>query len=337
MRNDHRRPIHSSRRTGRSGVRSGSGSKLRSDTPPARPGTLAAPGAETSVAAVTPRAVLEWIALVVPPTTLVTALAFWFGLTLTSARSAYFGIDYSTLGFAASDYILRSTDALFVPVAVVLLLVLASLGVQALVTFLIKAGLQLAAIRAVALIVLLFASATTLVGVWSMFRPLPFPSHYLLPPVLLGGGAAWAAYAFSVLRAVWFRNRNDQRNISVWERSGYLLVAMLVTLSLFWAASLYAAALGRGKAQDLERNLQDRPGVTVFSKQSLGLGPPVKETVIGNQEAAYRFRYSGLRLVIRSAGKYFLLSEGWTREAGVAVVLNDGPDLRLEFTPGGVR
>jgi hypothetical protein len=62
------------------------------------------------------RGVLEAIGLVVAPTTLLTAVALYFGVKLTASRADYFGIDQSTLGFSTRDYLLRSTDAVFVPV-----------------------------------------------------------------------------------------------------------------------------------------------------------------------------------------------------------------------------
>ena len=49
---------------------------------------------------------------------------------------------------------------------------------------------------------------------------------------------------------------------------------------------------------------------------------------------AYRYRYSGLRLLIRSGGKYFLLPGNWTRDAGTVIVLGDRPDYRFEFGSG---
>ena len=61
------------------------------------------------------RGALELFGLVIAPTTIITALAFYFGWTLTNARASYFGIDASALGFSTQDYLLRSADALFVP------------------------------------------------------------------------------------------------------------------------------------------------------------------------------------------------------------------------------
>jgi hypothetical protein len=109
-----------------------------------------------------------------------------------------------------------------------------------------------------------------------------------------------------------------------------------MVLSLFWAMSEYAGALGRGRAERLEAGLSSRPSVVVFSKERLNLSAPaVEETALAGSESSFRFSYSGLRLLIRSGGKYFLLPDGWTRDTGVAVVLPDTDELRFEFAPGG--
>jgi hypothetical protein len=105
-------------------------------------------------------------------------------------------------------------------------------------------------------------------------------------------------------------------------------------ISLFWGTSLYAGALGRGRAMGLERNIVSRPAVTIYSKASLALASPVEETRIDAPHAEYRYLYTKLRLVIRSNGKYFLLPEGWTHQCGTAIVLQESPDIRFEFQPG---
>src|SRR5919198_481590 len=66
------------------------------------------------------------------PAALITALAFYFGWRRERAFAGYFGIDPSVLGFSTNDYVLRSVDALFVPAAVVLLVVFGVLCLYAL-------------------------------------------------------------------------------------------------------------------------------------------------------------------------------------------------------------
>jgi len=289
------------------------------------------------VSPITVRGVLERLSLVIAPSTLVIALAFWFGWTLTNARSAYFGIDSSTLGFSTTDYLLRSADAAFVPVAVTLLAILMAITLHGLVRHaaMTPRGFNAVVIGAISGSTLV--AVLTLFGIWAMFEPLPVATYYLVPPVILGLGPALMAYSLWILRHV--RAPNGQKAgwaVPAWERSGYVIAAMLVLLGIFWAASLYAAALGRGRAQALADNLSSRPAVTVFSAKSLGINAlGVTVTKIATSSSAYKYRYSGLRLLIHSASKYFLVNDGWSRDRGVTIVLQDTPDIRLEFRPGG--
>jgi hypothetical protein len=81
------------------------------------------------------------------------------------------------------------------------------------------------------------------------------------------------------------------------------------------------------------QNLGARPAVTVFSARRLHL-TGVAEQELDGRDSAYRYRYAGLRMLIRSGGKYFLLPDGWIRGRGAAIVLSDGPSLRFEFGSG---
>jgi hypothetical protein len=76
--------------------------------------------------------------------------------------------------------------------------------------------------------------------------------------------------------------------------------------------------------------------VTVYSARRLQLaGPTIRETELRGPDAAYRFRYTGLKLVVRSGGKWFLLPSGWTPgNGGAALLLPDTDELRVEFRPG---
>jgi hypothetical protein len=284
---------------------------------------------------VTVRGVLEKVSLVAAPPTLVIALAFWFGWTLTNARSAYFGIDISTLGFSTTDYLLRSADATFIPAAVTLLAILTATMLHGLVQHAITSRGPNAVVRAARGAATLGA-ILTFFAVWAMFEPLPVATYYLVPPMILGSGPPLIAYSVYILRRV---RASDKRKahyaIPSWERSAYVIAAMLALLGIFWASSLYAAALGRGRAQILAENLSSQPAVTVFSAKSLGIDAPgVTVTKIATASSAFEFRYSGLRLLIHSANKYFLVNDEWSHERGVTIVLQDTPDIRLEFTPG---
>lgn len=281
----------------------------------------------------------DWLAVILPPTTLVTALVFWFGFSFTNARVHELGIDASVLELSTTDYLVRSADPVIAPAAVVLTLLLGSVGLHALIRPLIHSYPRRRMLRSGCLLLFIAGSLGLLVGIRLMFISIP-GLHYLVPPALLGAGAACAGYGFFTLRTMGHlskQHENEYRTIPSWEKGGYVIVVLLVTLGLFWGTTAYAEALGRGRALTTERGLQTLTSVTIFSKQSLALADPnlgVLETRIVTPESIYKFQYSGLRLALRSSDKYFLFPEKWTRVAGRAIVLPDSSDIRLELTPG---
>lgn len=285
----------------------------------------------------TMRDFLQKISLFAAPPTLIIALAYWFGWTLTNARSAYFGIDSSTLGYSTTDYLLRSADAAFIPVAIALLAVLAAILLHGLVQHAVVTHRGVAAVQLAAGGSAVLGVFLTFAAVWAMFRPLPVATSYLVPPVILGLGPALMAYSTRTWRTVRALGEDKaDRVMPAWERTGYVIAAMLALLGIFWTSSLYAAALGRGRAEVLAGNLSRQPAVTLFSMRSLGIDAAgVSVSKIATADGAYRFRYSGLRLLVHSADKYFLVNDGWSRERGVTIILRDTSDIRVEFTPGG--
>ncbi|ELT46005.1 hypothetical protein [Arthrobacter nitrophenolicus] len=277
--------------------------------------------------------VLQWFAIIAPLTTIATALAFWFGWTMTSTRTAYFGIDQSVLEYSTVDYLLRSADALIVPAIFILLITIVCVAIHALTASIIRRGAGLGFVQIGAGTVLLAGISVTALGVWTMFEELPFAVPFLFEPAALGGGIAVSAYAFWVLRRVAFAGQRGRR-LPMWEKLGYVSVVLLVVLALFWACSSYAGALGTGRSRDYARDLHKRPSVTVYSLHSLALGSSVREEKVTAPGAKYGFKYTGLKFVTLSSDKYFLLPADWSRGRGVAIVLEESPEYRVEFEPG---
>jgi hypothetical protein len=111
-------------------------------------------------------------------------------------------------------------------------------------------------------------------------------------------------------------------------------VFVLVGLSLFWVAADYSAAVGKSRAHTLEAELHTEPGVVIYSAQSLSLqAPGVREVACQNSDAAYRYRYDGVKLVMQAGEQYVFLPEDWSRTDGVAILLPRSDAIRLEFNP----
>jgi hypothetical protein len=280
----------------------------------------------------TSKVVIEWLGVLVPFTTVLTALAFWFGWTLTNARSRYLGVDASVFGFSPTDYILRSADAVIVPVILVCLAGLVWVSLLAGVNVLLdRPGLR-DSVRIGAAAVLALSLLGLVVALRAMFVGFAPGTHYLAAPLLLAVSATLAGTAASVLRRTAIDPR--LRRARLWGRSGVVLTATIVIAAVFWASTLYADALGRGRGMDVERQLSLLPSVAVFSVTPLGLDSPVEPRPV-DDGGRFVVRYDGFRLLLKSGGSYFLLPDGWRSGEGPVIVLRDDADIRLEFTAGG--
>lgn len=286
------------------------------------------------------RRVAGLIVAVVAPVTLITALAYYFGYRRESAFAGYFGIDPSTLGFTTNDYVLRSVDALFVPITVVLLVAFAAVYLHAL------AGdrfgrVDLVPIAAVAGFCALTLGIALLAG-----KPLAHDYAYLqaLGPAV---GVALLLYALS-----------RSRSVSRHALGAAVFVGIAVVLvSVFWATSDYADTRGHADARKLARDITVLPSATVFSKENLDIHPlapgggvpqPVKPgggcrllMVQKFRNGAYRFTYSGFTLLLRSGGNYFLTPTPidprrprWDPVNDAVFVIRDDDNIRVQLTRG---
>ena len=80
------------------------------------------------------------------------------------------------------------------------------------------------------------------------------------------------------------------------------------------------------------------PGAAVYSHQRLSLhAPGVREVPCRDPEAAFRFRYDGLTLLLQSGDQYVFLPAKWSPNEGVAVLLPRNDSVRLEFFPSSAR
>jgi hypothetical protein len=275
---------------------------------------------------------------VAAPATIVAALAFYIGTVRQETFSRYFGLDVSLLGLTPQDYMLRSTDTLvpFLVGVCVLLLVVA--GGWALV------GVSLQRRPAVRSLAAWFAIglgvAAVAVGVWRLARPVPLTGTHRIGPLSLGLGALLLAAG---VRLVVRHGPAQLRQLpsAVWTAATTATVVLLLA-ALFWAANDYARVQGAQRAQEMAAGLAALPGVVVHSDRQLHLSAAgVEEEVLPaetgdtGEPGADRYRYHGLRLLIRSDGRYFLIPASWSRTSGAVVVLPDDERIQLEFFPAG--
>lgn len=273
------------------------------------------------------------LAAVVAPTTLVTALAYYFAWRREEAFAGYFGIDPALLDLSTSEYVLRSVDALFVPITALLLVAFAALALRVLLAPRLDSPYAAPVVGAVGLVALLVGLALA-VGH-------PVSSRWIhLQALGLGIGAVLLVYAL----ARWRGREAGNGAVAALAFVG----AAVAIVSLFWATAEYADSRGLQLARKLARNLEANPQAVVYSRVDLNIDPlgtgagasgecaAIEATQ--SRKSTYRYRYSGFTLLAHSGGKYFVTptpKDGpWDPMNEAVFVLPDDDSIRIELIRG---
>ncbi|WP_426995714.1 hypothetical protein [Pseudarthrobacter sp. N5] len=267
------------------------------------------------------------LAVIGPPLTVATALLVYFGWARTDAQAKAMGFDVSLLGYSVQDLVLRSIPSLFVPLVWLLIASVLWLATDTFLGGQRTAGHRTAQIRWFAMLVMA-AGAATAVATWLVMILQP-ERTLLYVPYVMAAGVLLAAWGLSLWRrSSARRGPNFLAGPRGLERT---LVFTLVTLLLFWGTADYAQALGRRLAVSYEERSGLLPTAVVYSRDRLGISAPnVLEDSTGTAGKEL-YKYSGLRLLVVSGGRIFLLHDGWTLRNGKVVVLPDNPSVRIEY------
>ena len=296
------------------------------------------PGGVTPPAKRSFRSSIELVSLILAPSSILTGLLFYFGWVYTNARSLYFGIDPSLLGFGTSDYLLRSFDVLQIPLRAALLVILVFVKGHAPLMAWAEGGQHGRSLRRLTNLIGAIGCFLLIVG-FSGYTPWPvFGTRFLITQLGLCFGTGALAYSSFLKRAVRLKPADNSAGNRRTEVLGAVAMGLFMTLTLFLAVGQWADSAGKQSARRLEALLPlARPSVTVYSEKNLHLGGPgVAVSEFSDPDAAYRFRYTGLSLLIRSGGKYFLLPTQWSPGHAAAIVLDESKSIRMEFTPGSL-
>ena len=275
------------------------------------------------------------LAAIVAPTTLLTSLLFYFGWSRAYWFYDYFGVHSTLLGLTTQDYVQQSLDGLFVPLTVTACVALAALSAHTLVRARVAGAGDPRLLRVLAPTLAGCGLILAVGGLWSVVGTTVLNQHLAAAPISLAVGVVLLVYAAHLWRTT--RRRADGAG---WPQAGWVAVVewaavfVLVGLSLFWAANDYSAAVGRSRARQFVAELPLYPSAVIYSERSLNLhAPGVREVRCQDREAAYRFRYDGLKLVLQSGDQYLFLPEAWAPTDGVAILLPRTDSVRLEFQP----
>ena len=285
--------------------------------------------------------VLKLVGSVVAPTTLLTALMYYFGLLEAAAFFWYLGAQVTALDLSIQYYLANSVDGLIPPLVAVAGIALLVLWVQQLLRTAISVKTRQKGLRAlmpaasVAGIILVgLALADIIIG--PLFSA-SFPEGRGLSLTI---GILLLTYAIRLFRLLFMERQPQQvpqRMSGIVAVAEWGAVFILVSVGLFWAAGSYAISLGMSRGHELETLLSSQPEAVVYSEKRLNLqAPNVREVPCQASDAAYRFRYEGLKLVQQSGNQYLLLPTGWTHVNGAAILLPRSDSLRLEFNRAGL-
>lgn len=279
---------------------------------------------------------MKLLASVVAPTTLLTGLLFYFGWAHAYWFFYHFGIDSSLLGLTTQDYLLRSVDALFVPLTVLVSVGLVIVWGHVTLRSRLLAKSRTDVLRWLALGCVVAGLTLFMIGMTGIFYRTIFEFNRAVSPFSLASGVlllAYASYLQRTAEALKARPRTQKSEPDTMTLIQSAGVFLLVALSLFWATTDYAAAVGESRARQFESEIEGYTNAVLYSSRSLSLQVPgVEEILCRRPNAAYRFRYQGLKLLLRSDDHYFFLPEAWTPSRGAAIVIPQSDSVRLEFS-----
>jgi hypothetical protein len=263
---------------------------------------------------------LEIAAAILAPATGLTALLYFFAWVRTGAFYDQFGVSQRTLGYSVQDYLVRSPDVAFRPTA--------ALVVLALVAFAVWAALaRIRRWRRLWLVTLwvLSAGAAALcaIGISVLFGLSGVEPLWAAVGVVVGTILAEVvASAMTVTTAIILRR---------------VIVGVALTVGSFWVFSILAHNDGTALARQWEADIPGHTAsTTVYSMDDLHFDQSwgVVTTKVAGDDRGYVYRYTGLRLLVYSNDRWFLIPHDWSPTNGApTIVLRDTDRLRVETIP----
>jgi hypothetical protein len=283
---------------------------------------------------------LRVIGEVLAPTTVLAVALLLYGRSYSVGFYRYFRVNLTTLSFTDTEYRIRASDIPVVPITVTGLVVLAGVlahrGVVDRMPAAARGRILRIAVPLVGVLSAGFLGIAFTAVVWPYALPVTAPEAGGLS---LAAGVLLLVYAVHLSLLSWAAGAPAQRlgraGIGVAE---WGLTFVLVAAGLLWGVGNYAFDTGRERAAATAASLPVTPDAVLYSERSLTFAVDgVTEVRCQDPEAAYRFRYDGLKLLVQAGDRYLLLPATWTPERGTAVLIPRTDDIRLEFAPPDVQ
>lgn len=273
---------------------------------------------------------LRAAAKLIAPTAVLTAWLYYIGWVKTNRQASYFGIDPSLLDYSTTDYVLRSVTSLLGPAGALLISLLVIGAARRAINRVTPQHRLFKHFRLAGRSATFAGSVMVIVGGLYLNRigAVGFSSA-LAAVALLGGGLLLLLGRY--LSVLVERRSDADADIDAMEM---LVIGMILAAGLFAAGFFYAVQVGEITAQALEDHLPDAPEVHLLSAQDLELGGATACQPLRADEA-YRCRYTGLRLLVSSNDRLFLVPADWGQAARsyvYVIPLSDGVriDVRID-------
>lgn len=257
----------------------------------------------------------------------VTALAYYFGWVRTQAFLEYFGLDTSLVDFTTADYVLRSIRAAYWPIMVFGFLIVVAIHVHAWLIGFLQGRSDHDRRRVRRLVRSVGLALLVAAAIAQLSEEVSFPPSVPGIPLSITVGVALIAYSTLL-------GFEQGVGLDIWREAQLVAMAGLIVGGLFWVLGSYADRAGERAAHKLTLEISSRPDVSVYSEQRLGLGGAgtgIEVRGLTGENYRYLFRYTGLRLLLRSGERYFLLPKGWNAGEDAVVILTESESVRLEF------
>lgn len=267
---------------------------------------------------------------VIAPTTVIAALMVYFGWARVSVMYSEFGLVTSTLDLPIQDYLFYSPASMFRPLAILLITVVILAPCYTVLISWLAERPSVARRAALGMLILgLVLSAHGLLGgLWAHFygRSPVLPMSLFLGVLLFGFAIRLRDVAnrrpligSPLLRVVW---------------TGAFVGTIVLTL--LWSGAVHAQNRAYAELEELMKDPRVLPSAVVYTPERLHIaGEGVTESRLrqrAGEPARYRYRYDGLRLLIHTNDRYFLVPTCWaagTRHRAIAIP--DESSVRLEF------
>lgn len=266
---------------------------------------------------------------VVAPATLLTVLLFQFGRLHAAGYFRHFGVNFTVLDLTTTDFLIVGADGLFIPAAGACVLALVLLWLHRLVLGRVRAGTWRRVARTLVPVAGVLGAVMVGLALLDLLTPVRlFWGNSEAGGLSLAIGVLLLVYALRLVRlSHGVQRRSERAELAEWGAA-----FLLVSVGLYWAVGVYAQGVGTGRALQLQAALPLQPAAVLYSEQSLSLtADGVTEVRCADPDAAYRFRYDGLRLVRQAGDQYLLVAATWTRPTGTAILIPRGDGVRLEF------